>query len=44
MGLDFERAKRTAWREGWLLLEDQNGDMWLAAGSCGYDFTLDIGL
>ncbi len=39
-GLDFARAKRIAWRQGWLLFSDPDDDsLWLAAGSCGYDFT-----
>lgn len=39
-GLDFSRAKRIAWRLGWLLIADpDDGSLWLAAGSCGYDFT-----
>ena len=37
-GLDFNNAKKTAWRAGWCLVE-YNNEMWLAAGSCGYDFT-----
>lgn len=36
--LDFETAKKIAWRAGWCLVEYDN-DLWLAAGSCGYDFT-----
>lgn len=39
-GLDFARAKRIAWRLGWLLIADPDDEsLWLAAGSCGYDFT-----
>jgi hypothetical protein len=39
-GLDFPRAKRITWRLGWLLIADpDDGSLWLAAGSCGYDFT-----
>lgn len=36
--LSFEDAKKLAWRHGWLLVEYDN-EYWLAAGSCGYDFT-----
>ncbi len=35
---DFDRARKHAFKHGWLLFEHDN-EYWIAAGSCGYDFT-----
>lgn len=37
-GMEFIEAKRLAWAMGWLLFSYDN-EYWIAAGSCGYDFT-----
>lgn len=37
-GLTYDAARRIAWKRGWLLFEYDN-EYWIAAGSCGYDFT-----
>lgn len=37
-GIDFSEARKIAWDMGWLLFEYDN-EKWIAAGSCGYDFT-----
>lgn len=37
-GLSLEQAHQTAFKRGWLLFEYDN-TYWIAAGSCGYDFT-----
>lgn len=36
--LDFDKARKIAFKQGWLLFM-YNNDMYIAAGSCGYDFT-----
>lgn len=36
--LEFEEARTIAWDRGWLLFRYDN-ELWIAAGSCGYDFT-----